>query len=151
MQQRQVKQQLINTMFGQFYGQKLTNWLNPCSTSFCKAVNACNAPSSPFNIGVNIQCTDKGQFSITFSTTYSTSIPGITNVQYLTSLTDPTIAPTVLPSKFASEILNGIIAGTTYTGTFIGNSGSGGTTQYIIATDNHGNYSNVVAVVVPSC
>ncbi len=148
--QPQVKQQLINTMFGQFYGQKLTNWLNPCSTSFCEAVNACNAPSQPFNIAVDIQCNPKGGIIATFSTTYNVSIPGITNVQYFVSTTDPTIAPTVVPSKFATEILNNITAGTTYTATFTANSGSGGI-QYVIATDNRSNYSNVVVVVVPSC
>ena len=144
-----LKREAVLAILGTKFGTKLINWLNPCSPSFCEAVNACNA-SSPFNIGVNVECAGKGQILVTFSTTYNINIAGITNVQYLTSITDPSIAPTVLPSKFASEILNGITAGTTYTASFMGNAGSGGT-QYIIATDNQGNFSNVVAVVVPSC
>ena len=148
----QINQPLLYTIFGRNYGNKLIGWLNPCNTcksSFCSAVNACSA-TSPFNIGVNVECAGKGQILVTFSTTYNINIAGITNVQYLTSITDPSIAPTVLPSKFASEILNGITAGTTYTASFTGNASSGGT-QYIVATDNRGNFSNVVAVLVPSC
>ena len=147
-----IKRQLVNTMFGQYYGNKLIGWLDPCNncdSSFCSAVNACNAPQ-PFSIGINIQCAGKGQYLITFSITYNVNIAGITSVQYITSTTDPTITPTVLPSKFASEILNGITAGTTYTASFTANAGGGGN-QYIIATDSHGNYSNVVQVIIPSC
>ena len=145
----QINKSVVYSTFGEFYGNKLIGWLNPCSPSFCKAVNACNA-SSPFNIAVDIQCNPKGGIIATFSITYNINIAGITNVQYFISTTDPTIAPTVVPAKFATEILNGITAGTTYTATFTANNGNAGT-QYVIATDNRGNYSNVVAVVVPSC
>jgi len=147
--QSQLKQQPIIALFGQKYGTQIINWLNPCSPTFCEAVNACNAPS-PFNIGVNLECSGKGEMLVTINTTYNVSIAGITTLQYLASSTDPSISPSTVNDNFSVVILPSIVAGTTYTTSFSAGSGNN-STRYIIAVDSHSNYSNVVEVVIPSC
>lgn len=118
MQNIPIKREAVLAIFGNNFGKKLLNWLNPCNPSFCEAVNACNA-SQPFNIGIDIECAGKGELAITFSTTYNINIAGFTSLQYFQSSIDPTISPIILTSKFASEVIFNITAGTTYTSTFV--------------------------------
>lgn len=145
----QLKKQAVLALFGSDSGTKLINWLNPCCPAFCEAVTDCNA-SQPFAIGANLQCIPTEQMNVTLSVTYNQNITGITSVDFIATTTDPTIGPTLVNDTFSGLLIPSATSGVTYTASFITGSGTG-QTRYIIGVDSHGNYSNVLTVVIPSC